>query len=100
MAATEPDGAREAAGQVERLTRDLQARGYAARLVIVGKYMAINVAHRTVTQMSETVIVAPATDGTWWFWWFWWSWRDPIVRASDVDVAAFKIAYVLTPTGA
>jgi len=97
VAAVETDAAREAAGQIERLTRDLQARGYAARLVIVGGYMAISVAHRTVTQMSETVTVAPATDGNWWFWW---SWGDPIARASDVDAAAFKIAYVLTPTGA
>lgn len=97
MAAVETDAARKAAGQIERLTRDLQARGYAARLVIVGGYMAVSVAHRAMRRMPETVTVAPATDGAWWFWW---SWGDPIARASDVDAAAFKIAYVLTPTGA
>jgi hypothetical protein len=46
-----------------------------------------------VTELSETVHVAPASDGGWWFWW---SWNDPIARVSDVDAAAFKIAYVLT----
>jgi len=97
VAAIEPDGAREAAGQIERLTRDLQARGFTARLVIVAGYRAISVTHRTVAQMSETVRVAPATDGNWWFWW---SWGEPIARASDVDAAAFKIAYVLTPASA
>ena len=33
-------------------------------------------------------------DGTWWFWW---SWADRIAPVGEVETAAFKIAYVLTP---
>lgn len=31
-------------------------------------------------------------------WWLWWSWADQIAPIDDVSEAAFKIAYVLTPT--
>lgn len=97
MAAVEADAAREAIAQLEALARDLEARGYAARLVTVGDFAHVRVQHRTVRQLSEIVRVAAASDGGWWFWW---SWGEPIARVSDVDAAAFKIAYVLTPASA
>jgi hypothetical protein len=94
MAAVETDAAREADAQLEALARNLEDRGHATQLVNIGGHAGISVIHRTVTQLSETVHVAPAADGDWWFRW---SWNDPIAPVSDVDAAAFKIAYVLTP---
>ena len=35
-----------------------------------------------------------ADDGSWWLSW---SWGDRIARLTEVESAAFKIAYVLTP---
>ena len=90
------DAAREAVARLEALAEDLEARGFAARLVDVGGYAAVRVAHRVVSQLSETIYAASAGDG---MWWFWWSWADPIVPVSEVETAAFKIAYVLTPSG-
>jgi hypothetical protein len=46
-------------------------------------------------KLSETIYAAPAAAGSWWFWW---SWADRIAPIGDVETAAFKIAYVLTPT--
>jgi hypothetical protein len=86
--------AREATRQLEALAKDLKARGFEVRLVNTGRYAGVRVAHRVVSQLSETVYIGPAEDGTWWFWW---SWADQIVPVSDVQTAAFKIAYVLTP---
>ena len=60
---------------------------------IVG-HAGIQVARKAVPQLSETIHVAAVADGDWWFWW---SWDNPIAPTSDVDAAAFKIAYVLTP---
>jgi hypothetical protein len=40
------------------------------------------------------VYAAPDGAGTWWIWW---SWEDQIAALDDIDTAAFKIAYVLTP---
>jgi hypothetical protein len=94
MTVSGEDVAREAAGQLEALAKDLEPRGFAVRLVNVGEYAGIRVAHRVVSQLSETVHAGPAGDGRWWFWW---SWADPIAPVSDVQTAAFKIAYVLTP---
>lgn len=97
MPAVETDAAREAAAQLETLARDLRVRGYSVRPVYVGEHAGITVVHQTVRRLSEIIRVAPASDGSWWFWW---PWDDPISPASDVDAAAFKIAYVLTPRGA
>jgi hypothetical protein len=43
--------------------------------------------------LSATVRAAPRGDCTWWFWW---SRGEPISRISEVETAAFKIAYALT----
>ena len=94
MNASGEGAAREAAGQLEALAKDLEVRGFAARLVNSGGRMGIRVTHRVVSQLSETVYAGTSGDGTWWFWW---SWGDQIVPVSGVQTAAFKIAYVLTP---
>jgi len=84
----------EAARQLEALAKDLEVQGFAAQVVNTGGYAGVSVTHRAVSQLSETVYAAPAGYGTWWFWW---SWADQIAPVSDVQTAAFKIAYVLTP---
>ena len=94
MNASGQEAAREATRQLEALAKDLEVQGFAAQLVDTGGYTGVRVTHRVVSQLSETVCAAPAGDGTWWFWW---SWADQIAPVSDVQIAAFKIAYVLTP---
>ena len=54
----------------------------------------VRVQNRSISQLSDTVYAAPAADGSWWLWW---SWADQLAPIDDVDAAAFKIAYVLTP---
>lgn len=84
----------DAARQLEALAKDLEAQGFAAQVASTGGYTGVRVTHRAVSQLSETIYAAPAGDGTWWFWW---SWADQIAPISDIQTAAFKIAYVLTP---
>jgi hypothetical protein len=96
VSASGEDAVREAVARLEALAEDLEVRGFAARLVDVGGYAAVKVKHRVVSQLSETVYAAPAVGGAWWFWW---SWADPIAPLSEVHAAAFKITYVLTPSG-
>lgn len=93
MTATQADGAGEAARQLAALAENLSGRGFAAHVTQTGRYAAVSVANLSVPQLAETVYAAPA-DGAWWFWW---SWADRIAQISDVEAAAFKIAYVLTP---
>ncbi len=76
------------------LAGNLTGRGFTARIAQPGKYPCVRVAHGSVPQLSETVYAAPADDGTWWFQW---SRADRIAPIGDVETAAFKIAYVLTP---
>jgi hypothetical protein len=85
----------EVAEQLEALAENLRGRGFSAHVSQVGRYACVNVANVAVRQLAETVYVADA-DGAWWFWW---SWADRITRISEVETAAFKIAYVLTPGG-
>jgi hypothetical protein len=94
MAAAGADAAQQAAAQLGALADNLAGRGFAAHLTQAGKHPCISVASRSVPQLSETVYAAPAPDGGWWFWW---SWADRIAPVSEVESAAFKIAYVLTP---
>jgi hypothetical protein len=95
MAATEADAAQRAAVQLAALADNLAGRGFLAHhLMQAGQHPCLAVASRSVPQLSETVYAAPAPDGGWWFWW---SWADRIAPVSEVESAAFKIAYVLTP---
>lgn len=94
MSADQVDAARNAAEQFEALAEDMQKRGFATDVMQSGSHTGLSVVNQAVPQLSETVYVAPADDGSWWFWW---SWADRLAPIEDVDAAAFKIAYVLTP---
>jgi hypothetical protein len=94
MRADRVDAARRAAEQLEALAEEVEKRGFSAEVTRDGRRMCISVVNRTVPQLSENVYVAPLEDGSWWFWW---SWADRLAPIDDVDAAAFKIAYVLTP---
>lgn len=87
------DAVREAAAQLEALGTDLAGRGFTTHVMVRGH--RLNVANQTVPEIREAIDAAPADDGAWWFWW---SWGDRVAPVTDVTVAAFKIAYVLTPT--
>src|SRR5689334_9508250 len=93
MTATDADAARKAAMQLGSLAVNLRGRGFTARVTRAGARGCVSVASPSLPQLSETVYAAPA-DGTWWFWW---SWGDRIAPVGEVETAAFKIAYVLTP---
>src|SRR5947207_1084852 len=94
MMATDADPAQQAVVQLGVLAENLAGRGFAARITQAGQRAFVNVANRSVPQLAETVYAAPAQDGAWWFWW---SWADRIAPVSEIETAAFKIAYVLTP---
>jgi hypothetical protein len=80
--------------QLGVLAVNLRGRGFTAQVTRTGSRGCVGVASQFVPQLSETVYAAPADDGTWWFWW---SWADRIAPVGEVETAAFKIAYVLTP---
>lgn len=87
------DAACEAMAQLEALSADLAERGFGTHTApAVHK---LHVANRAVPEVCDDISTAPAEDGAWWFWW---SWGDRIAPVTDVGAAAFKIAYVLTPT--
>jgi hypothetical protein len=94
MTATDTGAARKAAMQLGSLAVNLRGRGFTAQVTRAGTRGCVSVASPSVPRLSETIYAAPADDGTWWLWW---SWGDPIAPAGEVDTAAFKIAYVLTP---
>lgn len=85
--------ASQAEGQLGALADNLSGRGFTARVTRIGRYRCVKVANPAVPQLAETIYLA-RSDGAWWFWW---SWADRIAQASDIETAAFKIAYVLTP---
>jgi hypothetical protein len=92
--ATGAEAAQQAVAQLAVLAENLAGQGFAAYLIEVGSRACLMVASRSVPQLPEKVYAAPADDGTWWFWW---SWADRIAPVGEVETAAFKIAYVLTP---
>ncbi len=94
MAATDADAAQQAVAQLGALAENLAGRGFTAHVIQAGTRACISVANRSVPQLSEIVYTAPAHDGAWWFWW---SWAERIAPVNEVETAAFKIAYVLTP---
>jgi streptogramin lyase len=93
VVAADTEAARQAAAQLGVLADNLAGRGFTAQITQAGTRACVAVTNRSVPQLSEVVNVAPADDGTWWFWW---PWSDRIAPVTDVDAAAFKIAYVLT----
>jgi hypothetical protein len=88
------DASRDAVAQLNTLATDLASRGFRTRVTRNGGVLRLSVTNATAPTSHDTVTAAPAGDGSWWFWW---SWGDRIARVADVEAAAFKIAYVLTP---
>jgi hypothetical protein len=88
------DAAREAVTQLEALARELAERNFETRVTSDGGTPSLSVANPATPSSRETIAVAQADDGVWWFWW---SRGNRIARITDVGTAAFKIAYVLIP---
>ncbi len=82
------------ADRLNTLAVNLDNRGFGARVLATDGTLRVWVENRSVPRLSEAVYAAPAEDGSWWLWW---SWADQLAPIDDVDAAAFKIAYVLTP---
>jgi hypothetical protein len=79
---------------LEKLTGELTARGYEARLTIPGgRPPWLAVIGPAATKLAETVMADAE--------WFWWPWADRIELPADVATAAGAIATVpaLAPAG-
>jgi hypothetical protein len=94
MGLTGADAARAAVTQLEALARELAGQNLQTRVISDKGAPNLSVVNPAVFSSRETIAVAQADDGVWWFWW---SWGDRIARITDIGTAAFKIAYVLTP---
>ena len=94
MVTTDRDALITAAERLRDLAADLDQRGFSARVLVTNDKLRVWVQHRSISRLAEVVYAAPAEDGSWWIWW---SWADQLVPIDDVDEAAVKIAYVLTP---
>ena len=90
---TESGPTRLAIAQLEALASDLAERGYQTSVSHGSEAPSLSIINPATPTSGETVTVAPADGDTWWFWW---SWGDRIARTTDVEAAAFKIAYVMT----
>lgn len=84
----------EAAERLEALAQNLTGRGFHAHVMEAHGQICACVSNQSAPQLSETVYAAPAADGSWWFWW---SWADRIAPVADIETAAFKVSYLLTP---
>ena len=88
-------GQRDAAAKrLADLADSLDRRGFSAQVLANGDELRVLVQNRAVAQLSDAVYAAPAEDGAWWLWW---SWADQLAPIDEIESAAFKIAYVLTP---
>jgi hypothetical protein len=95
MAVVEASAADDAARRTGALAAEMRERDFLADTLRTGGRLCVHVANRCAAELSDYIYAAPAGDGSWWFWW---SWGDRIALVGDVEAAAFKIAYVLTPT--
>ena len=94
MSLIDADAAREAVTQLEALAAELAERNFETRVTSDGGAPCLSVVNPAVISLHETIAVGSADDGVWWFWW---SWGDRIAHITDVETAAFKVAYVLIP---
>lgn len=97
MNLTNADAVHEAVTQLEALARELAEQDFEARVTSGGGAPSLTVINPLAPSSRQTIAVALVNDCGWWFWW---PWGAPIARISDVGTAAFKIAYVLTPSSA
>jgi hypothetical protein len=94
MGETEVGQRDTAAKRLDDLAVNLDRRGFSAQVLANGDELRVLVQNRAVAQLSDAVYAAPAEDGAWWLWW---SWADQLAPIDEIESAAFKIAYVLTP---
>jgi hypothetical protein len=94
MSLLDADAAREAVTQLEALAKELAERGFETRVTNDDDMPGLIVLNPAMLSSRETIAIAAPDDGACWFWW---SWGARIARITDVETAAFKIAYVLTP---
>jgi hypothetical protein len=90
----ESDALGPAVAQVEALAADMAGRGFETAVSRDDGTLSLSVINRAAPGSRENIAARPADDGSWWFWW---SWGERIARITEVEAAAFKIAYVLTP---
>lgn len=94
MSLIDADADRAAVAQLEALARELAGQNLGTRVASDSGTLNLSVVNPAIFNSRETIAIAQADDGAWWFWW---SWGDRIARITDIETAAFKIAYVLTP---
>ena len=94
MSLSNADATHEAVTQLEALARELAERNFETCVTGDGATPSLSVINPAMLNARETIAIAPADDGAWWFWW---SWGDRIAHITDVETAAFKVAYVLIP---
>jgi hypothetical protein len=82
-----------ACAQVHALAVDLTGRGFTV-VVRDNGTLTLEVASQGTPESRDHITAGADDDGAWWFWW---SWGDRIARITDIEAAAFKVAYVLTP---
>jgi hypothetical protein len=94
MSEIEANQEQMAARRLDDLAGDLDRRGFSVRVLTADGKLRMLVQNRSISHLSDSVYVAPAEDGAWWLWW---SWADQLAPIDEIESAAFKIAYVLTP---
>ena len=94
MSPSDADAAHEAVTQLEALARGLAEWNFQTSVTSDGGTPSLSVTNPAVPSSRESIAIAPADDGAWWFCW---SRGDRIARVTDIETAAFKVAYVLIP---
>jgi hypothetical protein len=94
MSEIEANQEQMAARRLDDLAGDLDRRGFSVRVLTADGKLRLLVQNRLISHLSDSVYAAPAEDGAWWLWW---SWADQLAPIDEIESAAFKIAYVLTP---
>jgi hypothetical protein len=87
----EPDAERLAAVQFDALKASLCGRGFLTVTSSEDGKPSLRVVNREASGYQEDITLAADDTGSWW------SWDDRVAPTTDVEAAAFKIAYVLTP---
>lgn len=93
MTAQEAVAAEELLAQLVTLGASLEARGFRAKAVTGRQPPRLQVTHRQVAHLSETIYAGRARDGGTWFWW---SWGERIGTINETQKVAALIARVLS----
>ena len=79
--------------ELDRLAAALARHGMTTHLMAPpGRVPSLRVVNEAAPALAEDVYAGCCEDGSWWFWW---SWAERIAAATDLDVAAARIAHVL-----